>query len=81
MTWTHAYRAYDDDTLATLANAGLLRRAAKAVAAGNVVQPGPGRDAGNAGAVAVAAAVVQVPAKVCVVQALLLQPCFKSHSI
>ena len=36
MTWTHAYRAYDDDTLATLANAGLLRRAAKDVEAGKV---------------------------------------------
>eukprot|EP01030_Chromulinospumella_sphaerica_P018117 gene18117-17968_t len=37
MTWTHAYRAYDDDTLATLANAGLLRRAAKDVEAGKVL--------------------------------------------
>ena len=36
MTWTHAYRAYDDDTLATLANAGLLRRAAKDAEAGKV---------------------------------------------
>lgn len=36
MIWTDAYRAYDDDTLATLANAGLLRRAAKDVEAGKV---------------------------------------------
>lgn len=43
MDWTHAYRAYDDDTLAALANAGLLRRAAKDVEAGKVAwaQRGP----------------------------------------
>ena len=56
-------------------------RCMKAVAAGKVMQPGPGRHAGHAGAVVVAAAVVQVPAQVRVVQALLLQPRFKSHSI
>lgn len=34
--WTAAWRAYDDDTLITWANAGLLRRAAKDVEAGKV---------------------------------------------
>lgn len=36
MAWTDAYLAYDDDTLAALANPGLLRRAAKDVEAGKV---------------------------------------------
>jgi len=36
MDWPAAYRAYDDDTLVALANAGLLRRAAKDVEAGKV---------------------------------------------
>jgi hypothetical protein len=36
MPWHAAYRAYDDDTLTALANAGLLRRAAKDVEAGKV---------------------------------------------
>lgn len=36
MTWIAAWRAYDDDTLSALANAGLLRRAAKDVEAGKV---------------------------------------------
>lgn len=36
MTWFEAYRAYDDDTLVALGNAGLLRRAKKDVEAGNV---------------------------------------------
>ncbi len=36
MAWHDGYRAYDDDTLATLANPGLLRRAAKDVEAGRV---------------------------------------------
>ncbi|MEO6276735.1 SWIM zinc finger family protein [Roseateles sp.] len=36
MSWTDAWRAYDDDTLVALANAGLLRRAAKDVEAGKV---------------------------------------------
>ena len=36
MSWIAAWRAYDDDTLAALANAGLLRRAAKDVEAGKV---------------------------------------------
>lgn len=34
--WFEGYRAYDDDTLTALANAGLLRRAAKDVEAGKV---------------------------------------------
>src|SRR4249920_2015240 len=34
--WFEAYRAYDDDTLAALANVGLLRRAAKDVEAGKI---------------------------------------------
>lgn len=34
--WYRAYRAYDDDTLTALGNAGLLRRAAKDVEAGKV---------------------------------------------
>lgn len=36
MDWPTAYLAYDDDTLVALANAGLLRRAAKDVEAGKV---------------------------------------------
>ncbi|PMS23703.1 SWIM zinc finger family protein [Trinickia dabaoshanensis] len=36
MPWFDIYRAYDDDTLTALANAGLLRRAAKDVDAGKV---------------------------------------------
>jgi hypothetical protein len=36
LSWTDAWRAYDDHTLAALANAGLLRRAAKDVEAGKV---------------------------------------------
>lgn len=36
MDWYAAYRAYDDDTLVALANAGLLRRAAKDVEAGKL---------------------------------------------
>lgn len=36
MDWQAAYRAYDDDTLVALANAGLLRRAAKDVEAGKL---------------------------------------------
>lgn len=36
MSWFEAYRAYDDDTLAALANTGLLRRAAKDVEAGKL---------------------------------------------
>ncbi|WP_417070405.1 SWIM zinc finger family protein [Niveibacterium terrae] len=36
MPWFDVYRAYDDDTLTTLANAGLLRRAAKDVEAGKL---------------------------------------------
>ena len=49
----------------------------KAVAAGEVVNAGPGRHAGQTGAVVVAAAVVQVPAQLRVVQAVLGQPRFK----
>ena len=40
------YRAYDDDTLATLANPGLLRRAAKDVEAGKVAWAEQGADSG-----------------------------------
>jgi len=36
LSWIAAWRAYDDDTLVALANAGLLRRAAKDVEAGKV---------------------------------------------
>ncbi len=36
MSWQAAYRAYDDDTLVALANAGLLRRAAKDLEAGAI---------------------------------------------
>jgi len=36
MAWFDSYRAYDDDTLIALGNAGLLRRAMKDVEAGNV---------------------------------------------
>ena len=36
MSWIQAWRAYDDDTLTALANAGLLRRAAKDVEAGKL---------------------------------------------
>ncbi|MCC7599174.1 SWIM zinc finger family protein [Janthinobacterium sp. FW305-129] len=36
MSWHAVYRSFDDDSLATLANAGLLRRALKDVEAGKV---------------------------------------------
>jgi len=36
MSWQEVYRSFDDDSLATLANAGLLRRAIKDVEAGKV---------------------------------------------
>lgn len=36
MSWQSVYRSFDDDSLATLANAGLLRRALKDVEAGKV---------------------------------------------
>lgn len=36
MSWQDVYRSFDDDSLATLANAGLLRRAIKDVEAGKV---------------------------------------------
>lgn len=36
MNWQSVYRSFDDDSLATLANAGLLRRALKDVEAGKV---------------------------------------------
>ena len=36
MSWMEVWRGYDDDTLAALANAGLLRRATKDVEAGKV---------------------------------------------
>jgi hypothetical protein len=36
MVWYDAYRTYDDDTLATLANAGIVRRAAKDVESGKI---------------------------------------------
>jgi len=46
MAWYDGYRAYDDDTLATLANPGLLRRAAKDVEAGKVGWAEEGADRG-----------------------------------
>jgi len=46
MAWHDGYRAYDDDTLATLANPGLLRRAAKDVEAGKVGWAEEGADRG-----------------------------------
>lgn len=46
MAWYHGYRAYDDDTLATLANPGLLRRAAKDVEAGKVAWVEQGAEGG-----------------------------------
>jgi hypothetical protein len=55
--------------------------ACKTVAAGKVVQPGPGRDGGEAGAVVVAAAIVQIPAQVRVGQAMGVQPSFESDSV
>ena len=53
---------------------GLFARRVEAVAAGEVVQAGPGRDGGDAGAVVVAAAVVEVPAQVRVVEAFAVEP-------
>ncbi len=44
--WFDSYRAYDDDTLTALANAGLLRRAAKDVEAGKVQWVEQGDSAG-----------------------------------
>jgi len=44
--WFEGYRAYDDDTLTALANAGLLRRAAKDVEAGKVQWAEQGADGG-----------------------------------
>ena len=46
MAWYDGYRAYDDDTLATLANPGLLRRAAKDVEAGKVAWAEQGTEGG-----------------------------------
>jgi len=46
MAWYDGYRAYDDDTLATLANPGLLRRAAKDVEAGKVAWAEQGAEGG-----------------------------------
>src|SRR5690606_39354161 len=46
----------------------VLARRGKAVPAGEIVDAGPGRHAGRAGAVVVAAAVVQVPAQVGVME-------------
>ncbi|MDP9966931.1 hypothetical protein J2W37_004661 [Variovorax paradoxus] len=46
MAWYDGYRAYDDDTLATLANPGLLRRAAKDVEAGKIAWAEYGTEAG-----------------------------------
>nr|WP_278877926.1 SWIM zinc finger family protein [Variovorax paradoxus] len=46
MAWHDGYRAYDDDTLATLANPGLLRRAAKDVEAGKIAWAEQGTEAG-----------------------------------
>lgn len=46
MAWYDGYRAYDDDTLATLANPGLLRRAAKDVEAGKIAWAEQGTEAG-----------------------------------
>ena len=51
------------DAVAAVAAARLVAGRAKAVPAGEVVQPGPGRDLRRAGAVVVAAAVVEVPAQ------------------
>lgn len=45
MSWHAVYRSFDDDSLATLANAGLLRRALKDIEAGKV---GWQADAGGA---------------------------------
>jgi len=52
----------------------LITRRVETMAAGEVVQPGPGGDPGRRGAVVVAAAVVEVPAKVRVIEAPLIQP-------
>ncbi|MDH6592418.1 hypothetical protein M2165_002307 [Variovorax sp. TBS-050B] len=46
MAWHDGYRAYDDDTLAALANPGLLRRAAKDVEAGKLAWAEQGADGG-----------------------------------
>jgi hypothetical protein len=46
MAWYDGYRAYDDDTLATLANPGLVRRAAKDVEAGKVGWADQGTESG-----------------------------------
>ncbi|MDR6887573.1 MULTISPECIES: SWIM zinc finger family protein [Variovorax] len=46
MAWYDGYRAYDDDTLATLANPGLLRRAAKDVEAGKIAWAEQGAEGG-----------------------------------
>ncbi|MNV42720.1 hypothetical protein D3C71_1344050 [compost metagenome] len=58
-----------------------LARRVKPVAAGKVVDARPGRHARHARAVVVAAAVVQVPEQVLVIQALLRQPSTESHGI
>lgn len=47
MPWFDAYRAYDDDTLTALANAGLLRRAAKDVEAGKIAWAEQAEDGGT----------------------------------
>lgn len=50
MAWYGIYRSYDDDALVALANAGLLRRAAKDVEAGKVEWLEQSADAGVIGA-------------------------------
>ncbi|MFC4160664.1 hypothetical protein [Chitinimonas lacunae] len=50
MPWYDIYRSYDDDALTALANAGLLRRAAKDVEAGKVDWLEQGEQAGVIGA-------------------------------
>ncbi len=47
MPWFDIYRAYDDDTLITLANAGLLRRASKDVEAGKLAWAEQREDGGT----------------------------------
>mmetsp|Transcript_6203 Transcript_6203/g.25063 ORF Transcript_6203/g.25063 Transcript_6203/m.25063 type:complete len:545 (-) Transcript_6203:80-1714(-) len=54
---------------------GLVARGVEAVAAGEIVQAGPGGHGGGIGAEVVAAAVVEVPAQAGVAQALGVEPC------
>jgi mono/diheme cytochrome c family protein len=70
-----------EHALAVAGTTAVVAGRLKAMAAGEVVQPGPGRHLPRAGTVVVATAVVQVPAQALVVQALAGQPVAEEHGV